>query len=98
MDTAQASDSIIALGASFDKNINDDLSINKVMHEDNYALLPEELQQHIDPPSDEWTGRMSYRLASPDRQPVAGLLGDGMAIVTALGARGMVTGPIWENM
>lgn len=91
---AQARDGAIALGASFDKNINDDLSINKAMHEDNYALLPEELQQNIAPPSDEWTGRMSYRLASPDRQPVAGLLGDGMAIVTALGARGMVTGPI----
>lgn len=95
---AKASDGRIALGATFDKNINDKLDINNAMHEDNYRLLPPALRGIVLPPNedgaDKWEGRLSYRLASKDRQPVAGVIDDGLSIITALGARGMVTGPI----
>ena len=91
---AQAPDGRIALGATFDKNINDNLSITNAVHEENYQLLPEGLRAHIAPPDATWEGRLSYRLASKDRQPVAGIIGEGLSIITALGARGMVTGPI----
>ncbi len=109
---AQADDGQIALGATFDKDINADLSINKAMHERNLALLPPAMrrlfanntdnQNDADIPNDtwpdnwpdNWSGRLSYRIAAKDRQPIAGKIGDGLYILTALGARGMVTGPI----
>ena len=88
---AKAGDGRIALGATFDKNINDKLDINDAVHEDNYNLLPLSLRGIVPPPSEagkaEWDGRLSYRLASKDRQPVAGVIGDGLSIITALGAR-----------
>lgn len=95
---ATARDGVIALGATFDKNINDKLDITQQVHEDNIALLPDDLRaclpDSFGQDSDDWTGRVSFRIASKDRHPVAGSLGDGLYILTALGARGMVTGPL----
>ena len=38
--------------------------------------------------------RVSLRLAVPDRQPLAGLLDEGVSVLAGLGARGMVTAPL----
>ena len=93
---AKAADGTIALGASFDRNI--DLSapppIDQDLHQKNRATLPEALAKKMGTDFKGWTGRTSFRLASADRSPIAGKINDRLFVIAALGARGMVTGPI----
>ena len=93
---ARAADGTIALGASFDHH---DLQKplpprGKAAHQANFDLLPGAVKDHLPVAGDHLPGRTSLRLASPDRQPVAGRLGAGLYVLSGLGARGMVTAPI----
>ena len=93
---ARAADGTIALGASFDHH---DLEQplpprGKAAHQANFDLLPVGVKDHLPKATDHLPGRTSLRLASPDRQPVAGKLGEGLFVLSCLGARGMVTAPI----
>ena len=93
---ARAADGTIALGASFDHH---DLQKplpprGKAAHQANFDLLPGGVKDHLPAAGDHLPGRTSLRLASPDRQPVAGRLGAGLYVLSGLGARGMVTAPI----
>ena len=92
---ARAGDGSLALGASFDRDIEgEDLpAIDADAHEINRQLLPAHMRDAAGDASN-WQGRASWRLAATDRQPVAGKVGKGLYILAALGARGMVTGPI----
>ena len=92
---ARAGDGRLALGASFDRNLPQGVvpPMDAAAHAANKALLPREWQDMAGE-TDTWQGRVSFRLASPDRQPVAGQIGEGLYVLAALGARGMVTGPL----
>ncbi|MCE2518098.1 MAG: FAD-dependent oxidoreductase, partial [Alphaproteobacteria bacterium] len=92
---ARASDGQLALGASFDRNLPQGVvpPMDEPAHHANKALLPEEWQDAAGDVSG-WQGRVSFRLASADRQPVAGQVDDDLYVLAALGARGMVTGPL----
>jgi len=85
-----------ALGASFDHH-DPALPIPQLdasHHKSNLELLPIRMMASPDPDSHDWDGRTSLRLASPDRQPLAGKIDETLFVLTALGARGMVTGPL----
>jgi len=85
-----------ALGASFDHH-DPALPLpplNAAAHLANHALLPAEMKKMLKPDPESWGGRTSLRLAAPDRHPLAGQLDEGLYTLTALGARGMVTGPM----
>ena len=93
---ARAADGTIALGASFDHHdpAKPLPPRGKAAHQANVDLLPEAARDHLPAPDDHLPGRTSLRIASPDRQPVAGRLGEGLYVLSGLGARGMVTAPI----
>ena len=93
---AKAKDGRIALGASFDRHIDLDAPppIDDDLHHANIKTLPEAVAARIDRDFSNWSGRTSFRLASKDRAPIAGQIGNGLYLIAALGARGMVTGPI----
>ena len=93
---AKAKDGRIALGASFDRHIdlNNPPPIDDDLHHANIKTLPEAVAARIDRDFSNWSGRTSFRLASKDRTPIAGQVGKGLYMIAALGARGMVTGPI----
>ena len=93
---AKAKDGQIALGASFDRNLDmDNLpEIDDALHQANCKTLPQDIAQKLGNDYTAWDGRLSFRLASADRSPIAGDLGNGLYIITALGARGTVTGPL----
>lgn len=96
---ARSHDGAVALGASFDRDIDDDIDpyqetvMTSDDHANNLGLLPEALRGEV-PALSAWEGRVSYRLAAEDRQPIAGEVQDGLFILAALGSRGMVTGPL----
>ncbi len=93
---AKAKDGRIALGASFDRHIdlNAPPPIDDDLHHANIKTLPDAVAASIDRDFSNWSGRTSFRLASKDRAPIAGQVGKGLYMIAALGARGMVTGPI----
>ena len=93
---AKAKDGRISLGASFDRHIDLDAPppIDDDLHHANINTLPEAVAANIDRDFSHWSGRTSFRLASRDRAPIAGQIGKGLYMIAALGARGMVTGPI----
>lgn len=93
---AKAKDGQIALGASFDRHVdmNAPPPIDDDLHNANIETLPPAVAASIDRDFTTWSGRVSFRLASKDRSPIAGDLGNGLYVIAALGARGMVTGPI----
>ena len=93
---AKAKDGRIALGASFDRHIDLDAPppIDDDLHHANINTLPEAVAARINRNFSNWSGRTSFRLASRDRAPIAGQVGKGLYMIAALGARGMVTGPI----
>jgi len=85
-----------ALGASFDHH-DPALPIPQLdasHHKSNLELLPARMKAFLAPDTHDWEGRTSLRLASPDRQPLAGKIDENLYVLTALGARGMVTGPL----
>lgn len=93
---AEMPDGGTALGASFDHH-DPALpmpELEEIVHEANLGLLPAKMLPFPSSEFSNWGGRTSLRLASPDRQPLAGQIEDGLFILTALGARGMVTGPL----
>ena len=93
---AKAKDGRIALGASFDRHVDLDAPppIDDDLHHANIKTLPEAIAASIGRDFSQWSGRTSFRLASQDRAPIAGQVGQGLYMIAALGARGMVTGPI----
>ncbi|MBL6782852.1 MAG: FAD-dependent 5-carboxymethylaminomethyl-2-thiouridine(34) oxidoreductase MnmC [Alphaproteobacteria bacterium] len=96
---AQASDGSYALGASYQRlKDGDDLGSENqrsfAAHQENYARLPDTLKQHLSFTPDQWQGRQSVRATTPDRQPIAGALGNGIYVLGGLGSRGMVTAPL----
>lgn len=97
---ARARDGTIALGASFDHHdpAKPLPELGRAQHEANMNLLPEplryQLKDQLGGSCDTWQGRTSLRLASPDRQPLAGAVSTGFYVLAGLGARGMVTAPI----
>ncbi len=54
-------------------------------HSDNYARLPESLQNRIPFAPHEWQGRRSVRATTPDRQPIAGEIGEGLYVLGGWG-------------
>ena len=92
---ARAKDGVLALGATFDRDLDADNlpEINNSAHAANRDLLPESLR-HEAGDIEEWQGRVSLRLATTDRQPIAGEVQKGLYLLAALGARGMVTAPL----
>jgi len=93
---ARTRDGSTALGASFDHHdpILPLPELDEMAHRANLALLPASMMPFLSSKLSNWGGRTSLRLASPDRQPLAGRIEDGLFMLTALGARGMVTGPL----
>ena len=93
---AKAGDGQIALGASFDHHVdlNNPPPIDDALHQSNIDTLPPSIAMEIESDLSHWSGRTSFRLATADRSPIAGQVGDGLYVIAALGARGMVTGPI----
>lgn len=85
-----------ALGASFDHH-HPALplpALDTSRHMSNVELLPEMMKNSLSIDIGDLGGRTSLRLASPDRQPLAGEIDENLYLLTALGARGMVTGPL----
>ena len=93
---APAADGRVALGASFDRH--DPAAplpgSTRMEHERNLGLLPDAARAAMPPADAIPDGRVSLRLAAPDRQPLAGRLDRGVYALAGLGARGMVTGPL----
>ena len=73
------------LGAGF--NPAEDTAVTQKGHIHNLELMPVRLRQFAGQPFG-WEGRISRRLAYPDRLPVAGIVAPGLSVVSALGARG----------
>ena len=93
---ARARDGRICLGASFDHHDPDQPlpEAGRQAHERNLNLLPERARAIMPDPGNLDDSRVSLRLAVPDRQPLAGLLDEGVSVLAGLGARGMVTAPL----
>ena len=96
---AQASDGSYALGASYQRlkdgdDIGSENEVSLNAHKENYARLPDVLKQHLSFSPDQWQGRQSVRATTPDRQPIAGAIGNGIYVLGGLGSRGMVTAPL----
>ena len=93
---APAADGRIALGAGFDRHdpASPVPASTREGHERNLGLLPGRARASMPSADSIREGRVSLRLAVPDRQPVAGMLDGGVYILAALGARGMVTAPL----
>lgn len=92
---ARADKGLVALGASFD-HLDPASPMPEATiegHEKNRAKLPQAVQGSL-PEMATWQGRVSLRLAVPDRQPLAGQLAERVHVLAGLGARGMVTAPI----
>lgn len=82
------------LGASFDHAPRDDSKASQQRgHQHNLGLLPADLRQLVPDPSG-WQARISQRLASPDRMPLAGPFGQSASLLSALGARGLTLAPL----
>lgn len=92
---ARSGDGQIALGASFDHHdpAKPLPPLNEAQHQANLDLLPDAVHAHLDQ-RQIIGGRTSLRLASPDRQPIAGKLSEKLYVLAGLGARGMVTAPL----
>ena len=74
------------LGAGSDPSA--DSTVTEAGHLHNLQLMPSDLRD-LAGHHKKWRGRTSRRLAYPDRLPVAGPLGPGLSVVSALGARGL---------
>ena len=80
------------LGASFDAAAGQ--AVTAAAHQHNLRLLPPALAR-LAPPVASWQGRVSHRLASPDRMPLFGPYGgEGVSLFSALGARGLTLAPL----
>ena len=80
------------LGASFDASAGQD--VTAAAHQHNHRLLPPQLAR-LAPPVSGWQGRVSHRLASPDRMPLVGAYSaEGLSLFSALGARGLTLAPL----
>ena len=86
------------LGATFDRTAA--MTVSDKGHAHNLGLLPEGMAGLIGNTisQDRFTGRMSQRASTPDRNPIMGHLGDRIYCLGALGARGMTFAPLLGDM
>ena len=86
------------LGATFDRTAG--MTVTDHGHVHNINLLPDEMAEsiHNSHSSGDFTGRMSQRASTPDRNPIMGHLGEGVYCLGALGARGMTFAPLLGDM
>jgi tRNA 5-methylaminomethyl-2-thiouridine biosynthesis bifunctional protein len=79
------------LGASFEQKTQQ--AVTPAAHQHNLQLLPPQLAR-LAPPVASWQGRVSHRLASPDRMPLVGQYAPAVSLFSALGARGLTLAPL----
>ena len=93
-----ADNGIHELGATFDRTAA--MTVTDQGHAHNMNLLPDGMAGLIAASngSGGFTGRMSQRASTPDRNPIMGHLGDRIYCLGALGARGMTFAPLLGDM
>jgi len=86
------------LGATFDRTAA--MAVTDEGHAHNVGLLPKGMAGLIDASnvSGGFTGRVSQRASTPDRNPIMGHLADHIYCLGALGARGMTFAPLLGDM
>ena len=80
------------MGASFDHGRLE--GVRDAAHLHNHSLLPPALAAILPATPEAWQGRVSYRLATSDRQPLLGDYLPSVSLCSALGAHGLTLGPL----
>ncbi|MGC6439092.1 MAG: tRNA (5-methylaminomethyl-2-thiouridine)(34)-methyltransferase MnmD [Candidatus Puniceispirillaceae bacterium] len=80
------------MGASFDHGRLE--GVRDAAHLHNHGLLPPTLAKLLPAKPENWKGRVSYRLATSDRQPLMGDYLPTISLCSALGAHGLTLGPL----
>ena len=89
---------IITIGATFEKNSKKRNKVSVKANEINLSNIPEEIYNNIliseKIDAAKLDGRVSMRVSTYDRMPMMGSIDENLFILSALGARGMIMGPL----
>jgi len=89
---------IITIGATFEKNSTKRTKVSVKANEINLSNIPDEIYNNIliseKIDAAKLDGRVSMRVSTYDRMPMMGSIDENLFILSALGARGMIMGPL----
>ena len=89
---------IITIGATFEKNSKKRNKVSVKGNEINLSNIPDEIYNNIliseKIDAAKLDGRVSMRVSTYDRMPMMGSIDENLFILSALGARGMIMGPL----